>query len=329
MKTGNLHFRHCFTLGLVLAVPLFGEGPIIPPSVAKISPAGMQRGNTVVFTIEGRSLTDATAVIFDAPGLSGKVTQITDVAEQITGPRAGVDLGAQVPLGKKQTAKLEITAAKDALPGVHRFRVKTPLGTSNVVAVGVGLCRRFKTREAAAMDAGTPPQTVDLPATLIGTIASNGEKHTYQFDGKAGEEIVFSVQASKLGSKLASMLVLSDSSGQILASAGQSRESPDAELNYKLTQDGKYTISITDRDLGGGEEYFYGSDGASCHTSPACFHWECGPDRLAEIPSKESTWAESARPKSYHRHGRRLDDYAARCVGGIRPVNEVKTRGRQ
>src|SRR5579859_4054025 len=219
VKMRNFHSKHCLVLGFVLAVPLFGEGPRIPPSVAKITPAGMQRGNTVVFTVEGRSLTDAAAVIFDAPGLSGKVTEITDIPEQITGPRAGVDLGAQVPLGKKQMAKLEITAARDALPGVHRFRVKTPLGTSNVVALALGTLPEVQTRQREALDAGAPPQAIDLPATLIGTIASNGVKHSYQFDGKAGEEIVFVVQASKLGSKLASMLALSDSAGQTLASA--------------------------------------------------------------------------------------------------------------
>jgi hypothetical protein len=251
---------HCFALGLMLSIPLLADGPRIPPSVAKITPAGMQRGNTVAFTIEGRSLSDATEVIFDAPGLSGKITQITDVPEQIAGPRAGVDLGAQVPLGKKQTAKLEITAAKDALPGVRRFRVKTPLGTSNLVTVAVGTLPEIQTREREAMDAGAPPQVVDLPATLIGTIASSGVKHTYQFDGKAGEEAVFVVEASKLGSKLASVLALSDSSGQTLASAGQNANSPDAELTYKVPHDGRYTISITDRALGGGGEYFYRLD---------------------------------------------------------------------
>ena len=261
MKIENLHFRHCFALALVLSIPLFGEGPRIPPSVAKITPAGMQRGNTVTFTIEGRSLADATEVIFDSPGLSAKISQITDVAEQITGPRAGVDLGAQVPLGKKQTAKLEITAAKDAIPGIRRFRIKTPLGTSNVVAVGLGMLPEIQTRDREAMDAGTPPQGIDLPATLIGTIASNGVKHTYQFDGKAGEELVFVVQASKLGSKLASVLALSDNSGQVLATAGQNTNNPDAALACKVPRDGKYTISIADRALGGGQEYFYRLDG--------------------------------------------------------------------
>src|SRR5881628_170249 len=92
------------------------EGPMIPPSIARISPAGMERGQTVIFTMDGRSLSDATEVIFDTPGLSGRVTGITDIPEKITGPRAGEDLAAQVPLGKKQTATIEISAAKDALP---------------------------------------------------------------------------------------------------------------------------------------------------------------------------------------------------------------------
>ncbi len=322
---GNLHFRHCFALGFVLAVPLFGEGPRIPPSVAKITPAGMQRGNTVVFTVEGRSLTDATGVIFDAQGLSGKITQITDVAEHITGPRAGVDLGAQVPLGKKQTAKLEITAAKDAFPGVHRFRVKTPLGTSNVVAVGVGTLPEIQTREAAAMDAGAPPQAVDLPATLIGTIASNGVKHSYQFDGKAGEEIVFVVQASKLGSKLASMLSLSDSAGQTLASAGQSMSNPDAELTYKLTKDGKYTISITDRSLGGGEEYFYRLDGGKLPYVTGVFPLGVRAGQAAKISvtgvNLGGTSETSIVPPTMAEGWTTMQLDVA---GGMRPVNEVR-----
>jgi hypothetical protein len=111
------------------------------------------------------------------------------------------------------------------------------------------------------MDAGAPPQMVQLPATLIGTIAKTGEKQTYRFAGKAGEEIVFQVQASALGSKLASTLVLSDNSGQMLATSARNPNMRDAELDFKLPRNEDYTISIADRDLGGGEGYFYRLDG--------------------------------------------------------------------
>jgi hypothetical protein len=213
------------------------------------------------FTIEGRSLTDATGVIFDTPGLSAKITQITAIPEKITGPRAGEDLEAQVPLGKKQTAVLEVTASKDAPTGIHRFRVRTPLGTSNMVALAVGMLPEIKRREESDMSSGAPPQQVQLPSTLVGTISTTGEKHTYQFEGKAGEEIVFNVQASALGSKLTSLLTLSDSAGQVIATSAESPNKRDAALTCKLPQAGQYTLAVSDRNLAGGADYFYRLDG--------------------------------------------------------------------
>ncbi len=249
MKTRTALLVRLVLLGLTLPMCARSQVPMIPPSIARISPAGMERGNTVTFTVDGRSLSDASEVIFDTQGLSGKVTTITDIPEKITGPRAGEDLSAQVPLGKKQTARLEISAAKDALPGIHRFRLRTALGTSNLVAFAVGTLHEIQRPEQMAPESTTHPQTVQLPATLVGTIATTGEKHSYQFDGKAGEEIVFVVEASALGSKLASMLALSDQSGQVLATSGQNANSLDAELHFKIAQPGKYTI--TGVNLGG------------------------------------------------------------------------------
>jgi len=256
VKTTTLLSVRCLPLALVLAFPLFAEEPIIPPSVSNISPAGMERGTTASFTIEGRNLSGATEVIFDAPGMSAKVILIADVPEKIVGPRAGEDLEAQVPLGKKQTATLEVKVAKDALPGIHRFRVRTPLGTTNTVVFAVGTLPEVKEHEKSALDSAAP-QMVELPATLIGTIAAPGDKHGYQFDGKAGEEVVFQVQASMLGSRLASMLVLTDNSGKTLAAERKTDDGTDAASIYKLAADGRYTISIADRDRGGGMDYFY------------------------------------------------------------------------
>ena len=68
-----------------------------------------------------------------------------------------------------------------------------------------------KSLEGSAAD----PQRVELPATLIGTIAAPGDTHDYSFEGKAGEELVFQVVASPIGSKLQSLLVLRDSSGEV------------------------------------------------------------------------------------------------------------------
>jgi len=192
--------------------------------------------------------------------MSAKVTGTTDVPEQITGPRAGQDLEAQVPRAKKQTANLEVTIAKDVAPGVHRFRVKTPQGTTNMVTLAVGTLPEVRQQDKAIPDSAPTMQAVELPATLVGTIAAAGNKDSYQFEGKAGEEVVFQVLASPLGSKLKSMLILSDDSGKVLAAVGKNENESDAVLAYKLQQDAKYALSIEDRDREGGMDYFYRVD---------------------------------------------------------------------
>jgi hypothetical protein len=260
MKAKWLRLAPLVALGFVHGLPCIAQKPIIPPTVSKIVPAGMQRGSTATFTIEGRNLSDASEVIFDAAGITAKVMEVTDVPEEIKGPRAGEDLEAQVAVGKKQTAKLEISIVKDALSGIHRFRILTPLGTTNIMPLAVGALPEVKAREKTAMESSALGQTVMLPATMVGTIGAPGDKDSFRFEGNAGEEIVFDVQASKLGSKLSSLLALSDSSGKKLAESDANDDRSDATMHFKLPEGGQYTVTITDRDRGGGMDYFYRLD---------------------------------------------------------------------
>ncbi len=227
--------------------------PLIPPTVAKVWPVGIQRGKTATFTVDGRSLEGAHAVLFDTPGLSGKVVSVTERKEVIKAPRAGVDTAAAVPLGKKTEAQIEVTAKPDVEPGLHWFRVQTPLGTSNMAVLDVGTLPE----PAAQKSPDGIPEEVKLPATLVGTIATPGAVDTYPFEGKAGEEVVFQVVASQLGSSLRSLLVLRDAQGRVLAKAGEYDRLADAVLTYKLPADGKYTVTISDREEGGGMDHYY------------------------------------------------------------------------
>ena len=256
MKSKNISFVIFGILILALAAPFRADEPIIPPTVDKVWPAGMERGTTMTFKVDGRNIAGADEVIFDSPGITAKVSQVTDVPEKITGPRAGVDLSARVALGKKQTAQMEITVAKDVAPSLHYFRIHTPLGTSNTVVFSVGSLAEVNVRGGTA-GAQALPQVVKLPATLIGTLATPGETHTIQFEGAAGEEFVCQVVASQLDSELESLLVLSDASGLVIAKAGENNDKPDALLAAKLPADGTYNLSISDREKGGGSDYFY------------------------------------------------------------------------
>ena len=264
MKVAELGGMSVCAIGLAFAVAAHTEEPahpptipIIPPSISKVAPAGIERGRTEVFALEGRNLSDASEVLFDAPGMTGKVMQITDVPEKIAAPRAGEDLGAQVPLGKKQTAKLELTVSKDVQPGLHHFRIRTSLGTTNTMAFAVGALPEIKQHEMGSMQPGSATTIAQLPVTWVDDIAVPGATNSYEFQGKAGDEVVFVVEASKLGSDLRSLLELKDNEGHMVAAAGKNDTGADAVLHARLSHDGRYTIAIGDRDHGGGKDYFY------------------------------------------------------------------------
>src|SRR3984957_17977542 len=253
VKIKILHCVSLFALAIPV-LPLRADEPIIPPSLSKIWPVGMERGTTATFTLDGRNLSGAKAVIFDAPGITAKISQITDLPEEAASKKFST--AAAVPLAKKQSALIEITVAKDVPPDVYRFRVQTPLGTSNMVPLAIGALPEVKKSEKDM----APSLPVVLPATMVGTIAAPGDSDHYEFDGKAGEDVVFEVIASRLGSGLESLLVLSDSSGRVLAVAGRHDISPDAALHYRLPQDGKYTLAISDREGSGGKTDYYRLD---------------------------------------------------------------------
>ena len=256
MKIKTLLCVSLFALTIPAVLPLRAEEPIIPPSLAKIWPVGMERGTTATFTLDGRNLSGAKAVIFDAPGITAKISQITVLPEEEATRKFST--AAAVPLAKKQSALLEITVAKDVPPDVYRFRVQTPLGTTNMVPLAIGSLPEVKKSEKSGNTALSQP--VVLPATMVGTITAPGDRDRYEFDGKSGEDVVFEVVASKLGSRLESLLALSDSSGRVLAEAGRHDNSPDAMLTYRLPEDGKYTLTISDREGSGGKDDYYRVD---------------------------------------------------------------------
>jgi hypothetical protein len=155
----------------------------------------------------------------------------------------------------KQELRLALAVGPDVELGVHSFRLQTPLGTSNLGVFDVGALPEI--REKEPNDSLIDSQHVELPCTIVGDLQSVGDVDSFQFNGLAGQELVFQVIASALGSGLQSVLVLRNSMGTVLARAGDLSSSPDAVLTAKLPTDGKYTISLSDFGLGGGRNYFY------------------------------------------------------------------------
>ncbi len=226
--------------------------PIIPPTVSRVTPPGVMRGSTVTLTLEGRNLAGAETVLFDAPGLVGRILGVRDLPQAAT---ARDSVEAPVALGPRQEAKLELTTAPDVEVALHQFRLQTPLGTSNLAVLDVGALPEIQ--ETEPNDSLADSQPIELPCTVVGTLAWPGDVDSFQFNGHAGQELVFQVIASSLSSELQSVLVLRDGTGQVLARAGDFSRQPDAVLTFKLPADGKYTLSVSDWEQGGGPNHFY------------------------------------------------------------------------
>ena len=102
----------------------------------------MERGSTATFTLEGRNLSDAKAVIFDAPGISAKISQITDLPEEMADGKFST--AAAVPLAKKQSALLEITVAKEVPPDRLPFPRADGAGNNQHASPGRRIAPRGK-----------------------------------------------------------------------------------------------------------------------------------------------------------------------------------------
>jgi hypothetical protein len=231
------------------------QEPIIPPAISRVSPSGMRRGTTETWTVEGRNLAGAKDLLFDAAGFRARILNVVNIPEKAHKIRINVDLAAALPQGKKQKARIQVTASSFAKPGIHWFRIQTPLGTSNMLPFDVGSLPEVQTTYSA--HSGAQIQQVALPATLVGAISKPGEANAYQFAGHAGENIVFRVVASQLQSTLRSVLTLRDSAGKELAQAGKFSDKPDAVLTYRLPANGRYTVTITDDEEKAGPDRFY------------------------------------------------------------------------
>jgi hypothetical protein len=138
-----------------------------------------------------------------------------------------------------------------------------PTGLSNWVSYSVtSLTER---RELEPNDTLEAAQRVSTPLTINGRIDKPGDVDRYQFDGRAGEDVVAQVDARRLGSPLDSLLRLTDPSGKVLAwnddspdpEAGLVTHHADSYVLLRLPATGAYCVELADAQGHGGEEYAY------------------------------------------------------------------------
>ncbi len=116
-------------------------------------------------------------------------------------------------------------------------------------------------------------QKISLPKIVNGRISKTDDVDIFQFQGRAGDEVVAEIHARRLNSPLDSILRLMDASGKVLQwnddyvlkdktflhtdDVGLVTHHADSYLMAKLDKDGTYYVHLTDSQNHGGPAYAY------------------------------------------------------------------------
>lgn len=222
-----------------------------PPTLQSVTPSGAQRGTKVALILDGTNIGGATELIFSEPGFSARIVDIEEVPlRRVRNPR---DTGAPIDdKARKYVIKAELTVSPAAPPGVHSFRLHTPLGVSNLAVFAVGLLPEVPEVGFSSL---AEPQKISLPATISGSLDDPGDVDAYRFAGRPGELFVFRTVARAMGSGADTILRLYDSKNQVVAENNDFESSRDALVAYRFADAGMYTLTVEDVEPAGGGRY--------------------------------------------------------------------------
>jgi hypothetical protein len=215
------------------AKPVASPKPALP-AITTLSPRGLHSGMEQVFTILGKDLTGATIL-----------TSHADIKPMID---AAASTATKVVFKLQTPAKLGRVS--------HDVWVKTASGESSKLKVFADDLSP-QTRTAADFKGG-PVKVAKLPASLWGTLTETGQHDAYLFTAKAGEELVFDLAISEVGSAAkAPTLEIMDGSGAVLVVNRGLDSGSDPFLAWKAPSDGDFTVIVSNTTMDGSANHLY------------------------------------------------------------------------
>jgi hypothetical protein len=226
------------------AGPQYLEPP--QPFIAYVFPAGGQRGQTVEIDASGTNL-----VSIDKP----KENAVRVTGEGVT---------ARVIEAKEPNkARVAVAIAPNADLGEREIRFLNPGGISNRFRFFVGQLPEIKEVEPNS-EKDKPQRIASLPVVVNGQVMES-DRDYFRFSAKAGQTIVFAVQARRILPYIAdavpgwfdACLALYDSNGKELKYADDFRFNPDPLMFFNVPRDGEYTLEIRDIIYRGRGDFVY------------------------------------------------------------------------
>jgi hypothetical protein len=228
-----------------------------PPAIIELSQYGVQRGKTTTITVDGQNLIEADAVVFDDARISGKIVSRREKGRVEIRRVEGSTAALINDIADKTELIVEMTVPDSVEPGTHGFRVRTPLGTTALRTFAVGLLPELD--ETEMNDEPDGSQAMTLPMTANGALQRGGDVDHYWFEAKAGQQIVFALTGTPIGSRIDSTVTVLDASGATIASNDDGTwQMRDSLLVHTFAKDGRYAVRIADAlDAGGPRDFHY------------------------------------------------------------------------
>jgi hypothetical protein len=227
-------------VSLALSVVAASAQPV--PKLNSISQEYIQRGTSLQITLSGESIGGGEVLVSGDPGVKVTVAPPPNSNLGIESSLGGISTIAQTD-PKKIIATFEID--EKAPVGPRELRVASVGGVSNPISFLVSHLPEVK--EGAAFT---------LPVAITGNLGGVGEVDAYKFAGKKGERIVIEAIAQRIGSAMDTSVAVFDAKKNELA-RNEDAIGNDSVLEFKVPEDGEYTVEIRDYRMQGGGNYRY------------------------------------------------------------------------
>jgi hypothetical protein len=204
-------------IGAVVLLSFFTSRAVAdPPSVSSLYPAGVQRGQSVDVTINGK------------PGTAP--VQAWTESEALT-------------LTMSEDAKtLTVVAAESAEPGLHWVRLYNAEGATDLQPFFVGLLP--ESNEAEPNDASDEVTVTELPMVVNGILNKSGDVDTYSVPLESGQTLLASIEAHRsLSSPMDGILQVLSPGGFVLEQ-NDDDHGVDPQLAFTAAETGLHSVRV-------------------------------------------------------------------------------------
>lgn len=225
-----------------------------PSVLTGMTPYGLQRGTSAVFTIDGANIEGVAQVLFDDTGLSAEILGYEDLGADIRVRQPG-ETGAVIQdRARKGRVRVSITAAGGMRLGRHGLRLRTPLGTTSFMPLWVG--EDPEASEVEPNDETAHATPVPSPVTVNAWLGVLDDVDVYRVALHAGVDLVAKMTAAPLGSSVDSVITILSATGRTLATSDDFGLSRDALAVYRPAADGDVFIRVHDNNPSGGRHHY-------------------------------------------------------------------------